>query len=74
MKQFLEIYGQEYYGSRWHSAELDEKIRKLMLIKTGQSIAKNPRSAKHYLSFLRGQRLRFAITLKIADLLVRKFN
>lgn len=74
VSQFLEIYGQEYYGPRWHTAELDGKIHRLIMLKAGQSIARRPRAAKLYLPLLRGQKLRFAITLKIADLLVRKFN
>lgn len=71
---FLEIYGRQYYGRRWHSPELEEKIHKLMLLKAAQTIAKRPRAAILYLPFLKGQKFRFAIKLKLADIFLRTFN
>lgn len=72
--QFLEIYGQEYYGDRWHSKELEEKIGRLMPVKVALSITDSPPAAKMYLPLVRGHKFRFAIMLKIADVLIRKFN
>ncbi len=72
--QFLEIYGREYYGDRWGSRELNQKIDSVIKIKAGLSISNNPRSALLYIPLLRGQKLKFAIMMRIADVLVRKFN
>lgn len=73
-KQFLEIYGREYYGSRWGSPEMNQKIDCVVKIKTGLSIVNNPRSAILYLPLLRGRKRVFAIIMKIVDVLLRKYN
>ena len=73
-KQFLEIYGREYYGNRWGSRELKQKLDSVIMIKAGLAIAGRPRSVMLYLPLLRGQRFKFAIIKSIADVLVRKFN
>lgn len=72
--EFLEIYGREYYGDRWHTPELDEKIRRISMIKAGMSIAKRSRTALIYLPLLKGQKTRWKVILWIVDHLVRKFN
>lgn len=72
--QFLEIYGREYYGDRWGSKELNQKLDSVIKIKAGLSVTNRPRAAKLYLPLLRGQKIKFAIIMKIADALVRKYN
>lgn len=73
-KDFLEIYGKEYYGERWHSPEMDEKIRKIMMVKAGATIAKNPRSALLFMPLLKGQKLKLKVVMWLADHLMAKYN
>lgn len=73
-KRFMEIYGHEYYGDRWGSRELNQKIESVIKIKAAMAIVNHPRSAKIYLPLLQGRRLKFSIIMGIADVLVRKYN
>ncbi|MBQ0016923.1 MAG: phosphotransferase [Bacteroidales bacterium] len=73
-KQFLEIYGREYYGDRWGSKELKKKIDSITMIRVARTIAERPRASIIYLPLLHHQRFKFAIILKLADIFVRRFN
>lgn len=72
--QFMEIYGREYYGDRWGSRELKQKLDTALTIKVALAIIDRHRAALLYLPLLRGQKIKFAIIMRIADILVRKFN
>ncbi len=73
-KRFVEIYGREYYGDRWGSGELKQKLDAALSIRVALTIANRPRAAKLYLPLLRGRKLKFAIIMGFADILIRKFN
>ena len=73
-KRFLELYGREYYGDRWGSRELKQKLDAALSIRVALTIANRPRAAKLYLPFLRGQKLKFTVIMRVLDILVRKFN
>ena len=70
----MEIYGREYYGDRWNTRELKQKLDTALTIKVALAITNRPRAAKLYLPLLRGQKLQFAIIMRFADILLRKFN
>ena len=74
MLQFTEIYGREYYGDRWGSKELTQKLNTALTIKTALSITNSPRSSIIYLPLLRGQRVKFAIIMRLMDILIREYN
>ena len=56
MAQFTEIYGAEYYGSRWHTKELDRKLDRVLLLKMGLSITNKPQSAFMFLPYIMGRK------------------
>lgn len=72
--EILEIFGREYYGDKWHTPELDEKLHRILMVKAGATIAKNPRAAKLYLPLLKGQKLRQKFVGFIVDHLITKYN
>ena len=53
---------------------IETKIGYCASIKVALAITNRPRAAKLYLPLLRGQKIKFAIIMRIADILVRKFN
>lgn len=71
---FFEVYGQEYYGDRWRSPELEEKMRRVLMVKSGMAIAKSPRSALLFMPLLKGQKLKMSIIMWLADHLMTKYN
>lgn len=73
-REFLEIYGREYYGEKWHTPEMDEKLRRILMVKAGASIAKSPRSALLFMPLLKGQKLKLKIVMWLADHLMTKYN
>ena len=72
--KFVAVYGREYYGDKWKSAELERKIHDVIMIKAGMAIVHNPRSALLYLPFLRGKKLLFSTLIGISNVLIRKYN
>lgn len=71
---FLDVYGREYYGNRWDSPELKEKIRRVLMVKSAATIAKTPQSAKLFMPLLKGQKLKMSIVMWLADHLMKKYN
>lgn len=72
--QFLEIYGREYYGDKWGSSELKQKLDSAIKIRAALSVTNDPRASIIYIPFLRGRRFLFATMMKLVDVLVRKYN
>ena len=68
MARFVEVYGAEYYGDRWHSRELDEKLDKALCLKMGMSIASRPRSAFMFLPYIMGRKFRANLIAGMCDL------
>lgn len=68
MARFTEAYGAEYYGERWHTPELDAKLDKVLRIKMGLSIVGSPASAKMFLPYIYGNKLKAKMIAKIADI------
>ena len=66
--RFVEVYGAEYYGNRWHSRELDEKLDKALCLKMGMSIASRPRSAFMFLPYIMGRKFRANLIAGMCDL------
>lgn len=71
-QEFAEIYGQEYYGSRWRSPELEAKLHDVLLIKAGNSILKRPASGIIYRPLINGHTLSYSIRRSLLSLFVRK--
>lgn len=67
MQRFTEIYGQEYYGPRWHSPELDAKLEKVLCIKLGLSIT-NPNTAAMFLPYLTGHKFKAKLISRLCDI------
>lgn len=70
MERFVEVYGMEYYGSRWHSRELDEKLDKVLCLRMGMSMVSNPRSAIMFMPYILGKRFKANLIFKLIDLLL----
>lgn len=67
MARFTEIYGREYYGSDWHSPQLDTKLDKVLCIKLGMSIT-NPSTASMFLPYITGHRFKAKLITKLCDI------
>ena len=71
-REFTEIYAQEYFGERWGTPELDEKLHNVLLLKVGLSVLKHPASGFFYRPFIKGQMFRYKIRRAIMNAVVRK--
>lgn len=71
-RKFVEIYGQEYYGDRWGTPELEAKLHNVLLVKAGKSVLKRPASGFIYRPLIVGRTFRYKIRKGIMNLLVRK--
>lgn len=75
-EQFVEMvkyYGQEYYGERWGTEELNDKLQNALIIKMGNTIIKRPLTARFYRPFIRGQKFKHKMMICLMNLLVRKY-
>ena len=70
---FSEIYAQEYYGERWGTQELNEKLHNVLLLKMGLTIFKVPLTVFFYRPFINGQERRYRIRRSIMDAIVWKY-
>lgn len=70
VKRFVEIYGAEYYGSRWHSKELDEKLDKALCLRMGISVSNRPRSSFMFTPFILGRKFRARFIAGLCDLIL----
>lgn len=72
-RNFTEVFGYHYYGNRWGTAELSEKLDMVAAIKLGAVIAARPVSAPFFLPFIEGKHLwRGKLMLKLANLFVKE--
>lgn len=71
-RRFMEICGQEYFGERWGTPELDEKLHNVLLLKVGLSVLKHPASGFFYRPFIKGQMFRYKIRRAIMNAVVKK--
>lgn len=69
-KRFVDVYGADYYGERWKTKELNEKLDKVLSVKMGESIAKRPSSASLFLPYISGKKWLSKIIAVIADFVV----
>lgn len=72
-REFVSIYAQEYFGERWGTKELDEKLHKVLLLKAGLSVLKRPRAGILYRPFIRGDIRRYKIITSIVNRFITKF-
>lgn len=75
MREFTDCYGREYYGDRYDTAELQEKIRQIGLLHLGASFAVSdmPKAFRFfYIDAFYGNRLRSKFKMMLMDLFVRK--
>ncbi len=72
MARFVEVYGAEYYGSRWHSTELDIKLNKVLCLKMGLSISNRPKSAFMFLPYILGNKSKADLISRLCDLIITK--
>lgn len=68
--RFVEIYGAEYYGSRWHSKELDDKLNKALCLKMGLSISNRPKCSFMFTPYIMGRKFKADFIARLCDLLL----
>lgn len=73
-REFTRIFGQEYYGDRWGTPELNAKLHNVLLIKAGNSILKRPKAALIYRPLIGGRKLRYTLLRALMNLLVREIR
>lgn len=72
-REFVDAYAHEYFGERWGSQALQEKLQKVLLVKVGLSVLKHPAAGIIYRPFIKGHKHRYALMRKLMDLFVRKY-
>ena len=72
-REFVNIYAHEYFGERWNSQDLQEKLQKVLLIKIGLTVLKQPAAGLIYRPFIKGHKLRYAFMRKLMNLFIRKY-
>lgn len=71
-RKFVETYAQEYFGERWGTKELNEKLHYVLLLKAGSSVLKRPASAILYKPLISGHMRRYRILNAIMNVLVTR--
>lgn len=71
-REFVRIYAQEYFGERWGTKELEEKLHKVLLLKAGSSVLKRPRSGILYRPLIRGDMHRYRILKAIINVFIAR--
>ena len=67
LKQFYEAMGKQYYGLRWNSPEIQEKMNRIAQIMAGKAICMWPQAVHVNLPYLQGKKLKARANLFIAD-------
>jgi hypothetical protein len=67
LKRFYEVMGRQYFGSRWGTTELKEKMNRMSQIMAGRAICIWPSAYHINLPFLQGKKMKTAISLFIGD-------
>ena len=67
LKLFYEVMGKQYFGSRWSSPEIKEKMEQISQIMAGKAICIWPSAYHTNLPYLKGSRIKTAISLFIGD-------
>ncbi|MBQ9185761.1 MAG: phosphotransferase [Bacteroidales bacterium] len=67
LKRFYEAMGRQYFGSRWGTPELNEKMARIAQIMAAKAMCIWPSAYHVNLPFLQGKKLRTAISLFIGD-------
>ena len=70
-REFVEIYGKEYFGDRWGTRELEDKLHKVLLLKAGSAVLKRPKSGILYRPLIRGDLRRYGIMKAIMNVFIR---
>lgn len=71
-REFVGIFGREYFGERWGTSELNEKLHNILLLKAGSTILKRPKSRILYSPLIKGQMFRYKILRAIMNFLIRE--
>lgn len=71
-REFVGIYAREYFGDRWGTKELDEKLHKVLLLKAGSAVLKRPRSGILYRPLIRGDIRKYKVLASIMNRLIIK--
>ena len=77
MRKFTDSYGRAYYGERYGSPELRDKLEKAGLLRLGVSFAlsRRPKAFRFfYIDTFYGNSLRAKIKMMLMDLLARKYK
>ena len=67
LKLFYEAMGRQYFGPRWNTPELKEKMEQISQIMAGKAICIWPSAFHVNLLYLQGNRIKTAISLFIGD-------
>ena len=67
LKLFYEAMGRQYFGPRWSTPELKEKMERISQIMAGRAICIWPSAYHVNLPYLQGKRIKTAISLFIGD-------
>ena len=67
LKRFYEAMGKQYFGSRWGTPELKEKLNRISQIMAGRAMCIWPMAYHVNLPYLQGNRIKTAISLFIGD-------
>ena len=74
-RDFVDIYGSYYYGDRYNTPELRQKLWHAALLRVGYSITVNPKlRLPLFKDIIIGRKRRFAFKMHILDLLVRRLK
>lgn len=71
-REFVGIYAREYFGDRWGTKELDEKLHKVLLLKAGSAVLKRPKSGILYRPLISGDIRKYKILTGIMNRLIIK--
>ena len=67
LKRFYEAMSRQYFGSRWGTPELKEKMNRISQIMAGRALCIWPSACHVNLPYLQGNRIKTAISLFIGD-------
>ena len=67
LKRFYEVMGKQYFGPRWSTPELKEKMEHISQIMAGRAICIWPSAFHINLPYLQGKKVKTAISLFIGD-------
>jgi hypothetical protein len=67
LKLFYETMGMQYFGTRWSTPELREKMDRISQIMAGKAICIWTSAYHTNLPFLQGKKMKTAISLFIGD-------